>query len=134
MRLANAVNHAGLELRAERLPAMTADGRAYFPEGAAEAGSPSFDPQFAKAAFALAAGSVSAPIKTPFGYHVILCEARLPEQRVPFDVRRRVMRGEILKQRAERAKDELLAELNRSNAIQRARAIDDLTAQVKVAE
>jgi hypothetical protein len=44
------------------------------------------------------------------------------------------MQDEIFKQRAERAKDSLLGELNRGAVVQLARAADDLTARVRLAE
>ncbi len=133
MRLANAVPHAGVELRVERLPAVTQDGRVYDPDSPEGAGA-GFDKDFAAAAFALAAGKVSEPKKSAFGYHVILCEARLPELRVPVAERRQRLQGELTKSRAERSKRELLERLSAAQPIAIVRSVDDLTARVRVAE
>ncbi len=134
LRLAQAVPHDGVQVRAERLPAVTADGRVYDPSkpsGDAEQG---LDLDFAKAATALRVGQISEPTKTRFGYHVILCEARLPEVRVPLEERRQLLHDEVIKGRAERAKQELLARLAAAAPIQITRAVDDLTSRVQVKE
>ena len=65
---------------------------------------------------------------------MILCEARLPEHRVPFEERRTLLQDEVLKGRAERAKQELLARLGSSTAIMVTRSVEDLTARVQVTE
>jgi hypothetical protein len=135
MRAAQAVPHEGVEVRVERLPAITADGRVYYPDNPpADAVDQHFDRGFASAAFALAPGQISEPTKTVFGYHVILCEARLPEQRVPFEQRRVRLHDQVIKARAEHAKQELLARLSASTPVQIDRAADDLTARVQVTE
>jgi len=135
IRLAQAVPHEGVDVRAERLPALTADGRSYYPEGAPpELANQSFDKDFARAAHALAVGQISAPMKSVFGYHVILCEARLPEKRVPLEQRRTLLGDEVLKGRTERAKQELLARLTGSTPILITRSVEDLTARVQVIE
>jgi len=135
IRLAQAVSHEGLDVRAERLPALTRDGRSYYPEGAhPELADQRFDRDFAEAAYRLAVGQISEPVKSVFGYHVILCEARLPEKRVPFEERRTLLASEVLKGRAERSKQELLGRLSRTLQILQARSIDDLTARVQVSE
>jgi hypothetical protein len=132
---AQAEPHAGAELRAERLPAISADGRAFDPDHpSADIGTPTFDLDFAKAANSLVAGQVSEPIKTRFGYHVILCEARIPEQRVPLEQRRQILGDEVVKGRAERAKEELLSRLSERATIPISRAADDLMARVPVSE
>lgn len=135
MAAARAVPHEGVQVRVERLPAVTADGRTYYPEGAPpDASDQHFDPGFATAANALAVGQISEPTKSPFGYHVILCEAHLPELRVPAAERRVRLNDQLLKQRAEAAKQALLKELTAGGSVQIARAADDLTARVQVTE
>ncbi|MET0793819.1 MAG: peptidylprolyl isomerase [Polyangiaceae bacterium] len=135
VRLAQAVPHEGLELRAERLPPVTRDGRIYFPENPPpNAGDQRFDPDFSAGAFSVPAGKISEPVKSAFGYHVILSEARLPELSVPLEQRRRLMANEVQKQRAERAKQELLERLSRATPVAVARSVEDLTARVRVSE
>ncbi|HYQ30350.1 MAG TPA: peptidyl-prolyl cis-trans isomerase [Polyangiaceae bacterium] len=135
IRLAKAVPHEGVDVRAERLPALTRDGRTYYPEGASpEQANQRFDEDFARAAHRLAVGQIGEPAKSVFGYHVILCEARLPEKRVPFEERRALLASEVMKGRAERAKQELLARLTSATPILLTRSVDDLTARVQVGE
>jgi len=134
MRVAKEVPHEDIEVRVERLPAVTRDGRAFDPDKPNAGADSRFDPEFAKAATGLAAGEVSTPVRSAFGYHVILCEARLPELRVPPDQRRVLLHDEVIKARAERAKQELLARLSASTPVQISRASDELTAQVVFVE
>ncbi len=135
MTAARAVPHEGVEVRVERLPAVTADGRTYYPEGAPpDSADLRFDVGFATAANALSVGQISEPAKSAFGYHVILCEARFPELRVPLEERRVRLQDQVLKQRAEAAKQALLKRLTAAGSVQIARAADDLTASVQVAE
>ena len=61
------------------------------------------DPAFEKAAFSLAAGELSQPVKSRFGYHLIQVESVVPASVKPFDAVREQLRGEIAKQRAEAA-------------------------------
>lgn len=135
IRLAEAVPHEGVDVRAERLPAVTRDGRSYYPEGAPpERANQRLDQDFAAAAHTLAVGQISSPSKSAYGYHVILCEARLPGKNVPLEERRALFGDEVLKGRAERAKQELLARLSSSTPILIARSVEDLTARVQVIE
>ncbi len=135
MRVARAVPHEGTDLRAEHLPAITADGRTYYPNNPPpDAAEQRFDLGFAAAAHALRPGQISEPTKTSFGYHVILCEERLPEQRVPLEQRRARLYDQVVKGRAERAKQELLARLGAARPTSIDRAGDDLTARVRTTE
>jgi len=135
MRLAQAVPHEGIDVRAERLPPVTSDGRVYYPGGAPpERANQRFDKDFAEAAHRLVVGAIGEPAKSIFGYHVILCEERLPEHRVPLEERRSLLAGEVRKSRAERSKQELLGRLSSTTSIAITRSVDDLTAQVQVTE
>lgn len=135
IRRAQAVPHEGLDVRAERLPPVTRDGRVYFPEGAPpEVASQRFDKDFAEAAHRLAVGAISEPTKSIFGYHVILCEARLPEKRVALEERRKALAEDVLKSRAERSKQDLLGRLSSTTSVAITRSVDDLTARVQVTE
>ena len=61
------------------------------------------DPAFEQAAFSLATGVLSQPVKSRFGYHLIQVESVVPASVKPFDAVREQIRGEIAKQRAEAA-------------------------------
>lgn len=59
------------------------------------------DPAFDEAAFSLAAGTVSEPVKTRFGYHLILVDEIVPASVKPFDQVRESLAQDLAKQRAE---------------------------------
>lgn len=135
IRLAQAVPHEGVEVRAESLPAVTRDGRVYYAENApADAANQRFDAAFAEAASKLSLGQISEPVKSPFGYHVIWCEARIPGKTLPLEERRALLADEVIKGRAEREKRELLTRLSSAAPILITRSIDELTASVRIAE
>ena len=58
-------------------------------------------PAFDQAAFALAAGELSEPVRTPFGYHLIEAVQILPSEVKSFEEVREQLRAELAKQRAE---------------------------------
>lgn len=65
---------------------------------------------FSEAAFALADGEVAAaPVKTPFGWHVIRAEARRVTEPPPFETVRDEIRKVLLQQEAARYVDALVA-------------------------
>ena len=134
MRAARAVPHEGVDVRVEHLPAVTADGRTLDRDNPLTDTGQRFDLDFARAVQTLTVGQISEPTKTVFGYHVILCEARLPEQRVPLEQRRVRLYDAVIKGRAERAKQDLLSRLSAATPTQLDRAVDDLTARVRVEE
>ncbi len=61
------------------------------------------DPAFEQAAFSLAAGELSQPVKSRFGYHLIQVESVVPALVKPLEAVREELRGEIARQRAESA-------------------------------
>jgi peptidyl-prolyl cis-trans isomerase C len=92
-----------MELRVEPLPAITADGRVLAAEGG------QFQAEFAAAAAKLRArGDVSGPTATPFGVHVIMLLERLPPQIKDAEERRKVLRDEIIADRARAAHTRVL--------------------------
>ncbi|WP_437784243.1 peptidylprolyl isomerase [Sorangium sp. So ce1097] len=105
---AKAVPADGLEVVAQPLPPVTAAGRALTPEPQ------QFDVDFARAAASLAArGDLSAPIASSFGVHVIMLLERIPAQVVPAEERRRLVRDEVVADRARAAQSKLLEALRR---------------------
>ncbi|WP_437639139.1 peptidylprolyl isomerase [Sorangium sp. So ce854] len=105
---AKAVPADGLEVVAQPLPPVSAVGRALIPEPQ------QFDVDFARAAASLAArGDVSAPVASSFGVHVIMLLERIPAQVVPAEERRRLVRDEVVADRARAAQSKLLEALRR---------------------
>ncbi|MGK3995229.1 peptidylprolyl isomerase [Sorangium sp. So ce1024] len=105
---AKAVPADGLEVVAQPLPPVTAAGRALTPEPQ------QFDVDFARAAASLAArGDLSAPVASSFGLHVIMLLERIPAQVVPAEERRRLVRDEVVADRARAAQLKLLEALRR---------------------
>ena len=133
IRRAKAFPAAGFEIRAEALPFVTADARVFAqtPKGL-RGSSQTFDPDYARAASALAEpGQLSPVTKSAFGYHVILLEERMPALTVAEPELSQRLAPEILVRRAARARTELLERLRKASGVQLERAFDELTAQVK---
>lgn len=134
IRLAQAVPAAGFEVRAEGVPFVTLDGRDFTPkEVGFRAGRGGFDLDFARAAHALNnPGDQSPVVKTRFGYHVIRLEERAPALVVPPAELSERLAADVLVRRAGRARRELLDKLRQGSAVQVERAVNELTAQVKI--
>lgn len=124
----------GFTVTAERLPPCTADGRVWEPDAPSPAPSREhFDETFARAANALEKpGDQSAPVKTPFGYHVMMLEARYPEQRLAADERRRLVWDTAIARRAGPELEALRARLRSETQVDLERSADELTALVPV--
>ncbi len=120
----NTVPKDDFEVRVEALPPVVADGRSITGQGALEEA-------YAKAAVALERrGDVSPVVETSYGFHVLILLERIPAQIVPREERRRVVREEVVTDRARRARDEVLTDQRASVKIDR--SLDALLAAVPV--
>jgi peptidyl-prolyl cis-trans isomerase C len=122
---ARALSARGLEVVAEPLPPVTADGRTLTPEPQ------QFDPTFARAAASLATrGDLSPVVATSFGVHVIMLLDRLPPTSISEEERRRMVREDVIVQRARAAQAKLMEELRRQ-PVTVAEGLDALLALVR---
>jgi hypothetical protein len=91
-------------VRLEQLPLVAADG--------------SFVPEFEHALFSLRTpGVVPTPVKTPFGWHVLIVTAIEPATRVPLSAARRDLQRELAVNKRKQAVDALLATLERRSNV-----------------
>lgn len=132
IRRAEALPKESLEIRAEALPPVFPDGRiwdpAHVPPRLLQG---ELDPEFTRAAHALTrVGEQSAPFKTPFGYHVVLLEERLPAQRLPVEERRERLADAVYSRRAKSELGTLLEDLKKQTPVELPRSVDELTARV----
>ena len=124
-----------LEVRAEELPPVTADGRIWDPaEHPPKPLTGSLDLAFTRAAHTLHdAGDETPVVKTPFGYHVIFLVERYPAVEVPLAERRSRLEADVFTRRAKHELDALTARLRSQTAVVTERAADALTGLIPVA-
>lgn len=70
-------------------------------------------PQFAEAAFAMKAGEISQPVKTPFGYHVIKVVEKKDGKPVKFDE----VKGQVQDDLKNDSTNEIIANLKKTNKV-----------------
>jgi hypothetical protein len=133
MQRARQVPAGKLVVTIERLPPVTADGRVVDFDAPPGAPTGRFDLDFARAANGLReVGEHSPVVRSKFGFHVILLEERVPARHVPLPQRRKLLRDEIMDQRAGRLTAELVERTRRTRKVEVSRAALDLTARVQV--
>jgi len=130
---AAAVPRGELELRAERLPPVAADGRVV-PLAEPRRGDPGqFEVAFARAANAIAVeGATSPVVRTSYGFHVILLEEKLPERRPSLGERRVLVAAHLARERARELVEKEVARLRSASRIEVSRAAEQLTARVQI--
>ncbi|MEZ4298059.1 MAG: peptidyl-prolyl cis-trans isomerase [Polyangiaceae bacterium] len=110
---ARAVPSRGMDVRVEPLAPVVEDGRIVGQSGR-------FDPVFSRAALALSRrGDLSPVVESAFGFHVLLLLDRIPGRTFPREERRRMVREEVMRDRARADHDALLAGLRTTAAIHR---------------
>lgn len=131
--LVESVPAEGFDVRAEELPAITADGRSFAPAEKGFAAAPTtFDLDFARAANQLEQpGELSPVVRTRFGFHVIRLEERIPAGGVPKEELATLLGPEVQARRAARLRAELLEKLRGPSPVELDRAVDVLTAPIQ---
>jgi peptidyl-prolyl cis-trans isomerase C len=121
---ARAFDAKPFELVAESLDPVTPDGRVWDPARPGARFPGGFDMNYARAANAIERVSEQSPIvKSAFGYHVILLEERLPEQRSSAEQRR----DEVLSRRSKKLVENTVGNLRKTTPVEVERTADSLT-------
>jgi len=132
LKAARAVPSGDIEIRAEHLPIMTADGRSFtLDEAAGPRELSHFDETFARAAAGLSEpGSQSGLVETRFGFHVILLVSVLPERHLAPEDGRQVLADEVRSRRGAELRRGVLERLSASTQVSFARDVEARTAEL----
>jgi peptidyl-prolyl cis-trans isomerase C len=121
----------GLEVVVETLKPVAADGRVVDVDRPSD--QQTYVLSFARAASRLTQpGQKSGVVTSEFGFHAMMLLERIPALVVPLDERRRLLRDEILTDRARRLKKDLLHRLQSNVATTVERSTDSILATVDV--
>ncbi|MFC1642956.1 peptidylprolyl isomerase, partial [Myxococcota bacterium] len=126
---ARSVPAGELDVRAEQLPPMAADGREVNPDSL-RGHAANFDTTYARAANALVqVGDQSPVIRSAFGYHVVLLTEKVSERRVPLAERRQALSDDVLRERLKALLESSLARLRAMEPVSIPRTALRLTAE-----
>ncbi len=137
---ASLVDKEGFEVFIEPLPGIAADAKSVEEETvsgnkvAVHPRSP-FDPDYTKALVALEKrGDLSPPVRSPFGWHVILLIDRIPSSMLSLDERRAIFTDDIYDVRATKLTTPLLAKLHEATPTEIVHNADALLSLVRVGD
>jgi predicted metal-dependent hydrolase len=128
--VAKAVDKQGFDVAIEALPPVGADSFTVLPNGRSP-----FDPRFTAGAVALKQrGDLSEPVRSDFGWHVIMLLDRIPGQQLSMPELKELFEDYVYDARARKVTEPLLAELRKSNPSDIVRNSDALLALIHVGD
>ena len=138
-RAASAIDKGGFDLKLEPLPGLAADAMTVQPEvvlgNTVTSRRDPFDPDFVKGAVALERrGDLSPPVRSAFGWHVILLIDRVPPSMLGLDERRALFADDIYDARAAKITADLFAKLRQESPSETVRNVDALLSLIHVGD